>query len=113
MTRSRTTTATSLAVALFVWCGLVALDRSTWAAGASLRSNDVKDAETTRRVRDAILHDSGLSLAAKNVTVITEQDHVTLRGSVSNETERDAVLATAQRLAGPTHVTSELVIAPR
>jgi osmotically-inducible protein OsmY len=50
---------------------------------------------------------------AKNVTVHSDDDSVTLRGQVANEQERAAVAAKAKQVAPERTVENELVVASR
>src|SRR5262245_44993453 len=54
------------------------------------------DREITDDVRRAIVADASLSKKAKQVTILTADGVVTLRGSVGSEAERQAVASMAQ-----------------
>lgn len=64
------------------------------------------DINTTKTIRKAIV-DADLSFNSKNVKVITLDGKVTLRGVVSSEDERKAVLAIAKKHAGDSAVTDD------
>lgn len=76
---------------------------------ASDQGNSEADIEMTAKIRRAIVEDDSLSTLAHNVTIITRDGKVTLRGDVRSMEERTAVLAKATAVAGAT-VDSELTI---
>ncbi len=87
-------------------------DHGTAAHGASQptamdQSEDSHDVDITGRIRQAVVADSSLSLAARNCVIVTQHGHVTLRGDVTRA-ERDAIVTHAERVAGVTNVNSEL-----
>jgi osmotically-inducible protein OsmY len=77
---------------------------------ATDQSNAPADVETTKRIRQAIVEDDKLSSEAKNVKVITQNGHVTLRGPVDTPTEKAAIESKALQVAGAGRVTSELEV---
>jgi osmotically-inducible protein OsmY len=68
------------------------------------------DVEVTRRIRKALVADSGLSTNAKNIKIITLNGQVTLRGPVENNNERKSVMVKAKKIAGAKNVKSELEV---
>jgi hypothetical protein len=54
------------------------------------QSEQEGDLATTQRIRKALLHED-LSFAAKNVLVITEGDHVVLKGQVRSSSEAERI----------------------
>lgn len=62
------------------------------------------DRKLTQQVRQAVMQDSSLSFAAKNIKIITVNGKVTLRGPVKTEQERAAIDAAAKRIAGASQV---------
>jgi osmotically-inducible protein OsmY len=98
----------SALVAAAVLAGLVACggaDRNTQTSAA--------DREVVQRIRQALVSDDSLSTGAKNVTIDSKDDAVTLRGSVASEQERATVAAKARQVAGDRKVENELVVASR
>jgi osmotically-inducible protein OsmY len=91
-----------LAAALLGACG----DRNT-------AMSDADDREVVQRIRQALVADTTLSTMAKNVTVNSDDDSITLRGQVANEQERAAVAAKAKQVAPERKVENELVVASR
>ena len=71
------------------------------------------DRETTQRIRQSLVADQQLSAGAKNVAIETDDNTVTLRGSVANEQERAAVAAKAKQAAPSKTIENELVVASR
>jgi osmotically-inducible protein OsmY len=76
-------------------------------------TSDANDREVVQRIRQALVADTTLSAMAKNVTVHSDDDSVTLRGQVANEQERAAVAAKAKQVAPERTVENELVVASR
>ena len=71
------------------------------------------DREVTQRIRQSLVADQSLSASAKNVAIETDDDSVTLKGSVANEQERAAVAAKAKQAAPSKTIENELVVASR
>ena len=71
--------------------------RAESAPTASGQSNAKADVDHLAEIRKAIVDDDGLSLAAKNVTVLTSSGRVTLRGTVSTDKERLRIEELAKR----------------
>lgn len=69
------------------------------------------DRAITQKVRQEVVKDDTLSVTAKNVKIITVNGVVTLRGPVTNDRERIAVGALAQRVAGIKQVDNQLEVA--
>lgn len=68
------------------------------------------DVEVTRKIRENLMADGSLSTAAQNVQVITLGDTVTLKGVVSNNSEKTKVLDIANRVASAKQVVSEIQV---
>lgn len=68
------------------------------------------EAETTRKIREALMADPSLSMAAKNITVVTKGQSVTLRGNVKSDAERVAVERIAKKTAGKMSVVNSTQI---
>jgi osmotically-inducible protein OsmY len=69
------------------------------------------DTKLTQSIRQAIMADESLSMAAQNVKIITVNGFVTLRGPVKTAAEKTAIAAKAEQLAGATHVDNQLEVA--
>lgn len=68
------------------------------------------DVQTTRRIRQEIADREGLSVNARNVKIITANGRVTLRGPVSNEGEKQAIVEIANRIAQGGNVDNQLQV---
>jgi len=88
-------------------------DRNKNAPTADDQKNNRKDIETTRRIRQAIMKDKSLSIAARNVKIITRDGTVTLRGAVHSAEEQKAIAAHAAEVAGEANVKDELKVASK
>jgi osmotically-inducible protein OsmY len=76
-------------------------------------TSDADDREVVQRIRQALVADTTLSTVAKNVTIDSDDDTVTLKGQVASEQERAAVAAKAKQMAGDRSIENELVVASR
>lgn len=71
------------------------------------------DVEVTRKIRQAIVDDDGLSTNAHNVKIVTLNGVTTLRGPVATAAEKTKVAEYASRVVGdPVRVKNELEVAP-
>lgn len=68
------------------------------------------DVRITADIRRAIMEDSAMSMNAQNCKVITLNGVVTLRGPVASQSEKDAIGAKAQAVAGVTRVDNQLEV---
>jgi hyperosmotically inducible periplasmic protein len=73
------------------------------------QGNSVNDRQTTARIRKGVVADSTLSVAAKNVKIITVNGRVTLRGKVPTEAERKLIVELAES-AAPGQVDDQLQV---
>jgi len=74
------------------------------------QGNSEADRTTTQQIRKALVKDSGLSMVAKNVKIITVNGAVTLRGVVKTEQEKNDIAAKAKQVAGVTEVNNQLEV---
>jgi hyperosmotically inducible protein len=63
------------------------------------QGNSQQDIEATAQIRKAIMADKDMSMNAKNVKIITQQGHVTLRGVVNSAAEKARIDAIAANIA--------------
>jgi osmotically-inducible protein OsmY len=77
---------------------------------AGQQKNNPSDRKTTADIRKSVVGDKSLSTLAHNVTIITQNGAVTLRGRVKSEDERRAIVAKAEEVAGKGKVTDRLMI---
>ena len=74
------------------------------------QGNGSADLKITQQIRQAVVADSSLSFTAKNVKIITSNGRVTLRGPVNSDQERQAIDASARKVAGATNVDNQLEV---
>lgn len=67
---------------------------------ASDQGTSESDIETTAKIRRAIVADDNLSVAAHNITIVTRDGKITLRGEVPSMQEKSAVVAKAEAAVG-------------
>ena len=87
-------------------------DRAAGAVTADSQKDNATDRDLTKRIRQSLVADKGLSSYAHNVKVVTQGGQVTLKGPVRSEQERSSVEAKAVEVAGAGHVMNQLSIAP-
>jgi osmotically-inducible protein OsmY len=86
-------------------------DRETGDAVAMDQGNSNADIETTARIRQAVVSGTNnFSQLAQNIKIITREGDVTLRGPVDTAGEKDAIVAVARSLAGPSNVVDQLEV---
>lgn len=64
--------------------------------------------ELTRQIRRKITENNIFSSRARNITIVTLGDSITLRGKVDSKQEKDRVMAIVQNLAGKKSITNDL-----
>ena len=85
-------------------------DRSGETRTSGHQSNSPEDIKTTAAIRRAIVDDGSLTMAAKNVKIITENGTVTLRGPVSSADEKSKIFVLAAKVVGAERVENEIEI---
>lgn len=88
--------------------GINTRDRDGAMQTPQTQSNDGADRELLAAVRQEIVADDTLSMAAHNVKIITKDGVVTLRGPVGTADEKGKVEKLALQVAGVTSVANEL-----
>jgi len=91
--------------------GINTRDRAAGAVTPMDQSNEARDLEVTREIREAITADDSLSTDAQNVKVVTQAGVVVLRGPVESDQEKAAIVAIATRTAGVSRVDDQLEVA--
>jgi len=86
--------------------------RGTVEASAEKQSNSKTDLELAQKIRQSIYADKSLSIAAQNVTVVTQDGKVTLRGAVRSEAEKESLLDKVNHVAGGANVASDIQVVP-
>jgi osmotically-inducible protein OsmY len=85
-------------------------DRSGDTLTAGDQSNNETDRDLTRRIRRALTTNDQFSADAKNIKIITTEGKVTLRGPVESAQERQAIVSTAQSVAGNAQIDNQLEV---
>lgn len=86
-------------------------DRQSEAVTPVDQSNNEADLAVTQSIRQAVIADDSLSIAAKNVKIITIGGMVTLRGPVKDAAEKARIEATAKGMPGVIQVDNQLDVA--
>jgi len=73
------------------------------------QGNSDKDVQITKDIRSSIM-DKDLSFNAKNIKIITQNEHVTLKGVVESHDEHEAVLKIARNHANTAKITDDLKV---
>ncbi len=86
------------------------VDRDDATLTADDQSNARTDVEITAAIRRSVVARDGMSTYGKNVKIITQSGHVTLREPVKTESERAIITDLARQTPGVTTVTNELSV---
>ncbi|MBA4150226.1 MAG: PRC-barrel domain-containing protein [Verrucomicrobia bacterium] len=73
------------------------------------QSNTRRDLMITQQLRRSIMRDDTMSLLTRNITIITADGRITVRGTVANQNEVEKIVAFAREIAG-NEVTNELTV---
>jgi osmotically-inducible protein OsmY len=87
-------------------------DRTDPSATADQQKMNKADTDLVQKIRQSVYADKSLSTYAHNVKIVAQDGHVTLRGPVRSQGERDQIQAKAAAIAGADSVTNQLEIAP-
>lgn len=116
---SRTPIAACAAIVLTCSSGYVSIhgqepDNSRESKGQSRTADDQTNTKTDRlltaNVRKAIIRDKNLSTYAHNVKIITHDGHVTLKGPVKSEEEKQQVSTDAANAVSSENISNELTV---
>lgn len=88
-------------------------DRAKQEPTADQQKENPNDRELTRKIRRVIVEDKSLSTYGHNVKIITRNGHVTLKGVVRSQEEKDAIAAQAAAIAGEARVDNQLEVQPK
>ncbi|MGH7846522.1 MAG: BON domain-containing protein [Candidatus Binatia bacterium] len=77
---------------------------------ASDQSENEADRKITQQVRQAVTKDDSLSTSAQNVTIVTQNGKVTLRGTVKSQGEKQKIADKAQQVSGVKNVDNQITI---
>jgi hyperosmotically inducible protein len=86
-------------------------DREPGAVTAGSQGQSQSDINVTANIRQRIIKNN-LSITAQNVKVICQDGHVTLRGPVNNQYEKDSIGRIANEIAGSENVDNQLEVKP-
>jgi hyperosmotically inducible protein len=87
-------------------------DRNNDPVTADQQKTSKADTELVKKIRQSVYADKTMSTYAHNVKIVVQDGHVTLRGPVRTQAERDAVEQKAIAIAGATNVTNQLEVVP-
>jgi sporulation protein YlmC with PRC-barrel domain len=73
------------------------------------QGNSPKDVQITKDIRSGIM-DKDLSFNAKNIKIITRNEHVTLKGVVESDEEHETVIRVARNHANTAKITDDLKV---
>jgi hyperosmotically inducible protein len=82
----------------------------TTAPTASDQPENEADRKITQQIRQALTKDDSLSTSAQNVTVVTQNGKVTLRGTVKGETEKRKIADKAKEVSGVKNVDNQITV---
>jgi osmotically-inducible protein OsmY len=67
---------------------------------ASDQPENEADRKITQQIRQSVTKDDSLSTSAQNVTIVTRDGKVTLRGTVKNDSEKQKIAEAAKKASG-------------
>jgi osmotically-inducible protein OsmY len=77
---------------------------------ASDQTENEADRKITQQIREAVVKDDALSTSAKNVTIVTIDGKVTLRGAVKNQSEKQKIADRAKKVAGVKNIDNQIAV---
>ena len=85
-------------------------DRDRSAATAGQAKDNASDRELMQKIRKAVMDDKSLSTYAHNLKIIAQNGHVTLKGPVRTEQEKQSIAQKAAEIAGADNVTNQISV---
>jgi hypothetical protein len=85
-------------------------DGDHMAVTAADQGNGEADLSITRQIRQAVVADDRLSLSAKNITIVTREGVVTLRGEVDTTAEHAVLQEITNRVPGVRRLDDQVVV---
>lgn len=76
------------------------------------QGNNQPDLDVTAAIRKAVLAREGMSMAGKNVVIVTEKGTITLKGEVATAAEKTAIGEIATANASGRAVDNQIVVKP-
>ena len=77
---------------------------------ASDQSENEADRKITQQIRQAVTKDDSLSTSAQNVTIVTQDGKVTLRGTVKSDSEKQKIAEKAKQVSGVKNVENLITV---
>ncbi|HEX2228444.1 MAG TPA: BON domain-containing protein [Candidatus Binatia bacterium] len=77
---------------------------------ASDQSGNEADRKITQQIRQAVTKDDSLSTSAQNVTIVTQDGKVTLRGTVNSDSEKQKIAEKAKQVSGVKNVENLITV---
>jgi osmotically-inducible protein OsmY len=87
----------------------LAMNKETGKTASDQPENET-DRKIIQEIRKSIVSDDSLSTTGKNVTVVSENGNVTLRGNVKDQSEKEKIASTAQQVTGVAKVDNQLTV---
>ena len=87
-------------------------DRADPEPTADQQKNNQSDVDLAARIRRSVVGDKSLSTYAHNIKIIAENGHVTLKGPVPSQAEKNTVERRASSIAGGANVNNEIEVTP-
>lgn len=88
-------------------------DQAQTGLPAEQQGESQEDIQITKKIRQAIIDDTSLSMNAQNVKIITTGGLVTLKGPCSSEEEIQAIVKIAAGIVEAAKITNEMEVAPQ
>lgn len=92
---------------------LTAFSSLGFAKTAADQGRSASDAELTRNIREQIVADQNLSMRAKNITIISNNGLVTLKGAVATNQEQARVEEIAKKSSGTKSVVNQTEVSTK
>lgn len=83
---------------------------ATTGTTASDQPENENDRKIAQQIRQKVVEDNSLSTTAHNVTIVSQNGNVTLRGNVKDQSEKEKVAAAAKQVAGVNKVDNQLQV---
>jgi osmotically-inducible protein OsmY len=88
-------------------------DQSQTDLTAEQQGESQEDIQITKKIRQAIVSDTSLSMYGHNVKIITSGGMVTLKGPASSEEEIKAIIEIAAGIVEKAKITNKMEVAPQ
>jgi osmotically-inducible protein OsmY len=85
-------------------------DRNTNSPTADQGKNDKSDVQLQKNIRHDVVSDKSLSTYGHNVKIVASHGHVTLKGPVHSQEEKQAIEEHARKYAGDGNVDDQITV---